>query len=187
MAWTLGTGFLALLWQRTNTWNNFAIKLRTREAKVLLTIFATWFMQNYFTKLNWDPIFPHHIKAAACEGINFALAFYSRDINQPCRYPIHVIPATSEKKTLILPTWYQLRARALNFALKFHEININLTLMQWKVTHLGKRIRPQENDHLMDYNLSTLQKENYSPNSGAWKNTEKDFKVSKQHFLNQND
>lgn len=106
MAWTLGTGFLALLWQRTNTWNNFAIKLRTREAKVLLTIFATWFMQNYFTKLNWDPIFPHHIKAAACEGINFALAFYSRNTSSRWyrstlhRYPIHVIPATSEKKNL---------------------------------------------------------------------------------------
>ena len=138
MAWTLGTGFLALLWQRTNTWNNFAIKLRTREAKVLLTIFATWFMQNYFTKLNWDPIFPHHIKAAACEGINFALAFYSRNTSSRWyrstlhRYPIHVIPATSEKKTLILPTWYQLRARAVNFALKFHEININGKLPTWE-------------------------------------------------------
>ena len=138
MAWTLGTGFLALLWQRANTWNNFVIKLRTREAKVLLTIFATWFMQNYFTKLHWDSIFPHHIKAAACEGINFALAFYSRNTSSRWyrstlhRYPIHVIPATSEKKTLILPTWYRLRARAVNFALKFHEININEKLPTWE-------------------------------------------------------
>lgn len=59
--------------------------------------------------------------------------------------------------------------------------------MQRKVTHLEKRIRLQENDHLMDYNLSTLQKENDSPNSGAWKNTENFSEVSKQHFLNQND
>ena len=59
--------------------------------------------------------------------------------------------------------------------------------MQRKVTHLGKTIKLQENDHLMDYNLSTLQKENDSPNSGAWKNTENFSKVPKQHFLNQND